>query len=241
MGKQHKTEIRTIAADELRVSPVSADGSRTLTGRAIVFNVRSQDLGGFQEVVSRGSVTQTLADKQNILLLNNHNPSQPLASTRSGSLAIVSDSKGVSFSCKLDTRISYVNDLALSVDAGVISGCSFGFRTLKDSYKNEDGTLVRTLESIQIRELSITAIPAYLQTQVDVRSCPRELRSLLRSLNDDDEDEDDCDCERNPDGTKVDPSCTCDDEDEDEDEDRTVLSESEVRCLEMRLALAHLR
>jgi uncharacterized protein len=73
---KHKHEIRTLSAKELRITPVAADRTRALTGRAIVFDVRSQDLGGFQEVVSPGAVTETLAGKQNVLLLNNHNSGQ---------------------------------------------------------------------------------------------------------------------------------------------------------------------
>jgi phage head maturation protease len=129
---------------------------------------------------------------------------------RPGTLQLTTDSRGVAFSCKLDTRSSYANDLAISVERGDTQGCSFGFRTLKDSYANENGTLIRTLEAIQIFELSVTSSPAYLQTQVDVRSCPKEFRSLLVS----DDEDDDCTCERDEDGNKLDPNCTCN-EDED--------------------------
>ena len=231
MKHKHKHEIRTLPAKELRISPVAADGTRTLSGRAIVFDVRSQDLGGFQETVSPGAVTETLASNQNVLLLNNHNSSQPLGSTRSGTLALTTDATGVGFSCKLDTRISYANDLALSVESGVTSGCSFGFTTLTDSYANDNGTLVRTLEKIELMELSVTVAPAYVQTQVDVRTCPKELRSLM----DDGTDDEDCDCERDADGNIIDPeNCDCDDEDEfDDEEDRSSWAEMTLLRLEL--------
>jgi uncharacterized protein len=232
MKHKHKHEIRTLPAKELRISPVAADGTRTLTGRAIVFSQRSQDLGGFVEQVNPGAVTETLGSNENVLLLNNHNSSQPLGSTRSGTLALTTDAKGVGFSCKLDTRISYANDLALSVESGVTSGCSFGFRTLTDSYANDNGTLVRTLEKIELFELSVTVAPAYLQTQLNVRSVPKEFRSLLDS--DEDEDED-CDCPRNEDGSLVDPDdCDCnDEEDELDEEDRSAWAEMTLLRLEL--------
>jgi HK97 family phage prohead protease len=236
MKHKHKHEIRTLPAKELRISPVAADGTRTLTGRAIVFDVRSQDLGGFQEVVSPGAVTETLGSSQNVLLLNNHNSSQPLGSTRAGNLQLTTDANGVRFSCKLDTRISYASDLAISVERGDVAGCSFGFRTLTDSYANENGTLIRTLEKIEILELSATSSPAYLQTQVDVRSCPKELRSLMDDPDDDgdDDSEDECECERDADGNKIDPDCTCDDEDEfDDEEDRSSWAEMTLLRLEL--------
>jgi uncharacterized protein len=225
---KHKHEIRTLPAKELRIAPVAADGTRTLTGRAIVFSQRSQDLGGFVEEVSPGAVTEALGSKQNVLLLNNHNSSQVLGSTRAGTLALTTDAKGVSFSCKIDTRQSFSNDLAISVDRGDTAGCSFGFRTMTDSYANENGTLVRTLEKIEILELTVTANPAYLQTQVDVRSCPKELRSLL------DSDEDVCDCPRNEDGSLVNPDdCDCNGLNELDEEDRSAWAEMTLLRLEL--------
>jgi hypothetical protein len=86
---------------------------------------------------------------------------------------------------------------------------SFGFRTLDDSYANDAGTLVRTLNQIELFELSATVNPAYLQTQLDLRSVPKEFRSLLDS----DDDEDECTCPRDEDGNLLDPdNCDCPDE-----------------------------
>lgn len=175
----NEKELRHLPALELRISKPAADGKRTLTGTAIAFGVRSVDLGGFQEIVSPAAVTDTLRSNSNIFLLNNHNTSQPIASTRAGNLKLTTDSRGVHFSADVDTRISYASDLALSVEAGVTAGCSFGFRTLKDTWKDDQGTAIRTLDQIELLELTVTSNPAYLQTQVDVRSCPQELRSLL--------------------------------------------------------------
>jgi uncharacterized protein len=230
---KHKHEIRTLPAKELRIAPVAADGTRTLTGRAICFGVRSQDLGGFQEVVSPGAVTETLGSKQNVLLLNNHNSSQVLASTRAGTLQLTTDAKGVSFSCKLDTRMSFASDLCISIERGDTAGCSFGFRTLRDSYANDNGTLVRTLEQLELLEVTVTANPAYLQTRVDVRSVPKAFRSLLDSSSSDDEDV--CDCPRNEDGSLVDPdNCDCANGNEVlDDEDRSAWAEMTLLRLEL--------
>lgn len=226
----NKREIRTIPAKELRISPLAADGTRTISGTAIVFGQRSQDLGNFVEIVAPGAVTKTLSSGQNVLLLNNHNSSQPIASTASRTLQLTTDSRGVSFTAKLDTRQSYANDLALSIESGVTSGCSFGFMTLDDSYADDAGTLVRTLNQIDLFELSVTVSPAYLQTAVDIRSrCPKELRSLL-----DNDDDDECTCEKDEDGNKIDPDCTCDD-------DNDLVSESERSRMLLKIEIAKRR
>jgi Caudovirus prohead serine protease len=77
----------------------------------------------------------------------------------------------------------------------IYRGCSFGFRTNKDSWKNENGVLIRTLEAIEVMELSLTAQPAYTQTSTFVRSCPHGLRKLLARSMDDNDDDDECDCD----------------------------------------------
>ena len=207
---KHKREIRTLPAKELRIAPVAADGTRTLSGTAIVFNVRSQDLGGFTEVVAPAAVTGTLRGSPDILLLNNHDTSQVLARTASGTLKLTTDSIGVNFTCPLDMRQSYSADLAIAVERGDVRGNSFGFRTNKDSWKNENGVLLRTLEEIQIFELSVCSQPAYTQTGVSVRSCPTELRSLLKRSLDDEDDKCNCQCPECLDGDCADcsdPDC----------------------------------
>jgi uncharacterized protein len=189
---QHKTEVRTLPATEIRIAPVAADGfSRTVTGTAIVFGVRSVNLGGFEERVNPDAVTKTLSGKPDIRLLNNHDSSQILARTTSGSLKLATDTKGVNFTAVIDIRSSYANDLAISLERGDIGNCSFGFRCNVDSWANENGVLVRTLESIDVSELSIVGNPAYLQSSSSIRSCPVELRSLLTRSTDDGCD---CDC-----------------------------------------------
>ena len=190
-----KTEVRYVPARELRVS-TAADGSKTLEGYAIVFGVRSVNLGGFVEVVQPEAVRDTLSGSPDVLMLHNHNSSQPLARTTSGTLKLSTDKVGVKFSCSLDTRQSYASDLAISVERGDTRGMSFGFRAEKDAWTNENGTLLRSLESISVSEISTTSSPAYPQTAVSVRSCPSDLRKLLtRDMDEDDDDEDECDCD----------------------------------------------
>jgi len=234
-----KHEVRTIPAKELRITPIAADGTRTITGTAIVFNQRSVDMG-FREIVSPGAVTETLSSGSNKLLLNNHNTSEVLGSTRSGNLKITTDSNGVNFSCKIDTRQTYAADLAIAVERGDIQGCSFGFRTNQDSWSDDNGTLVRTLEAIDVMELSLTACPAYEQTSTSIRSCPKELRSLLHRSNSSDED-DECTCETDEFGNKIDPDCTCDDDDEDRAMRSVLVSESERSRMLLKIEIAKRR
>jgi HK97 family phage prohead protease len=151
-------------------------------------------LGGFVEVVDPKAVSTSLRT-QDILCLNNYNSSQPLSRTSAWILKLSTDAVGVAFTCSLDTRISYASDLAVSVERGDVRGCSFEFQTNKGTWTNEQGTLLRTLNDIEVLEISVCSSPAYPQTAVSVRSIPKEFRSRLKRSMDDDEDDDECECD----------------------------------------------
>jgi HK97 family phage prohead protease len=236
MSKQ--TELRYQPKHELRVSPES-NGTRTLRGYAVVFNSKSVDLGGFKETVNQRALDNTLKNNPDVRCLNNHDPKAVLGRTTSGTLKLDLDPVGLRFAVSLDTRSSQANDLAIAVERGDISGCSFGFRCLKDSWQNEANELTRTLHDIELGEISITGSPAYEATQVSIRSVPQEFRSLLtRSSVDDDEDDCECDCDACEAGDCDD--CTNPDFDHDEERSRLV-SVSEVRRMHMRLELMRRR
>jgi hypothetical protein len=96
--------------------------------------------------------------------------------------------------------------------------------------KREKVGTVRTLLKINLFEISPCSFAAYPAANVSLRSCPRELRSQLRS-NFDDEDECVCDCAECADGN-------CDDCEFDHEDRSNLVSQSEIRRMHMRLTLA---
>jgi uncharacterized protein len=189
----------------------SADGSRTISGYAIRYNEPSSDLGGFIEIVAPGAVTDSLKTSPDVLCLRDHKQDILLGRTKAKTLELTEDSSGVRFVCKLPAT-SQAADLAASIDRGDLDGVSFGFTTVKDKWTSDaSGNVIRTLLQLQLFEVSPCSFPAYPSTSVSIRSCPAELRSLLRSRSeDDDEDECDCDCAECLDGNCEDcsnPDC----------------------------------
>jgi phage head maturation protease len=76
------------------------------------------------------------------------------------------------------------------VSRGDLPGCSFRFACESDSWqKDSSGQLVRTLQKISVDELSVVSLPCYDATTVSTRSCPSELRSLLKGNKETDVDE----------------------------------------------------
>lgn len=216
-------EIRALSTTT-EIRAVKTDGKMRLTGLAIPYDVRSSNLGGFVEVAKPGLVTRSLREQPDVLALRDHDPSKLLARTLAKTLVLTDTQAGLAFNMTLPNtetgRDTYEN-----VRLGNLSGVSWGFTTRKDSWANVDGQAVRTLEDIDLAEISPTSFPAYGKaTSVSVRSCPKELRSLLGDVEDyifgDDEDDDtddgECPCgEHDEDG-----ECKCP-KDEDSNEDDT--------------------
>jgi HK97 family phage prohead protease len=243
MAKKLK-ELRFTHAHELRVQD-GADGSKTISGTAVVYNSPSVDMGGWTEIVAPGAFTETLKNSD-VRMLRDHDTTLLLGREKSKTLTLTDTPQGLTFRCKLPNT-TQAADLAESIKRGDLDGVSFGFTVAEngDKWSNTKGQVVRTLLAVELAEISIVSFPAYPATSVSIRSCPAELRSLIeqRKTN---RDEDQCSC---PCPECVDGDCAdCSDEDCDyegcscipyqERAASTVLSTSEVNKLQMKFALA---
>jgi Escherichia/Staphylococcus phage prohead protease len=133
-----------------------------IVGYAIRFDVRSRDLGGFVEVV-RSNAVDASAD---VVALFNHDTSQVLGRTPA-TLQLTKDERGLAFT--LDPAPTQAGRDAFElVKRGDITGASFGFRTKQDAWQQDHGTMVRELLDIEIAEISLTAFPAYRETDVNI-------------------------------------------------------------------------
>lgn len=169
----NKIEIRSFASS-LRAG--SEEQSRHIEGYAIVFNSRSQLLGGyFYEEILPEACTQEFIDSQDVRILYNHNGSGiSLARSKQGkgTLTLTVDSKGVKMSFDApDTPFG--NEILDMVRRGDADAMSFAFMADHDEWQElEDGTYLRTIHNIAlITEASILDVsPAYVDTSVAVRS-----------------------------------------------------------------------
>ena len=158
-----KTEVRTNHI-EMRAT---GDG-RTFEGYASVFDQPSEPLP-FIEYVKPGAFKRSLQSRNRMMLLWNHDSSNPLASTRNGSLQLTEDNIGLKVTATLpDTTLG--RDIAELVRTGVIDSMSFGFSVKRDSWSKDGQT--RYLEDVTLFEVSLVSTPAYEGTAgtVSVRS-----------------------------------------------------------------------
>jgi HK97 family phage prohead protease len=176
-------EGRAIGGIETRANHVElrAEGDgRTFTGYAAVFGQPSLPLP-FTEIVKPGAFKRSLQSRNRMMLLWNHDTSNPLASTRNGSLSMVEDAHGLKVTATLpDTTLG--RDIAELVRTGVIDAMSFGFAVKKDSWSQDGNT--RYLEDVSLYEVSLVSTPAYEQTSgtVSVRSVSISADALADAL-----------------------------------------------------------
>ena len=240
-----KLEIRSIPSKELRVA-TAADGTRSLSGYAVVFNSSSLDLGGFNEICAPGMFTRTLRDSPDVLCLRDHNASLLMGRTKSGTLSLSEDANGLRFVCNLPDT-TQAADMIASIERGDLDACSFGFNVVSDQWKtNPDKSITRTLLDVDLAEISITSFAAYPATSVNLRSCPVDVRSLLKRTNLDgcecdcpeclDDDCENCSMDECEDPYCAENGCPAQDDDDDDDAD-----DSERNRMYMCLELARRR
>lgn len=153
------------------------NGSK-LQGHAAVFN-RHAEIGGGYETLAPTAFDEALRSDPDVVALINHNPALILDRTRTGSLHLEVDDDGLAFEATIPDT-SYGRDLREQIQAGLMTGCSFGFIPGKDEIgRAPDGRQVRTHVSVRrLVDVSVVTLPAYDGTDVRLRAVTFEVRPL---------------------------------------------------------------
>jgi HK97 family phage prohead protease len=153
---------------EIRNGEIDAN-KRTFTGYAAVFNSPSEPLP-FTEFIMPGAFKRSLKSRNEIKMFMNHNMDIVLGSTRSKTLRLSEDSKGLLAETTLpDTTAG--RDLSILMQRGDVNSMSFGFSVPARGDKWSDDGMTRELHQIRLHEVSIvTGFPAYEATTATVRS-----------------------------------------------------------------------
>jgi HK97 family phage prohead protease len=165
MEKRYFSEIRI----------VEADGKPVISGYAAVFDKLSEDMGGWREKIAKGAFTKTLASDDDIRALIDHDSSLILGRKKANTLSLREDDKGLFVEIvPPDTTVG--RDILVSIRRGDITGMSFGFNTISDSWNMENGVNIRTLTETKLFDVSPVTYPAYPDTSVAVRSMEQWLK-----------------------------------------------------------------
>ncbi|WP_413114214.1 phage major capsid protein [Lacticaseibacillus paracasei] len=157
---------------------VESNQNMAISGIATVFNQPSIK-GDFTEYIDQNALNGV--DLSNVLLLYSHDFSNILARADAGTLQTSIKPDGLHFNAQLpDTQLG--KDTYTNILNGNIKGMSFGFTIAPDGDSwsvNSQGNTIHTIHQIdQVFELSLTPIPAYTETSVQVQ---RDLAQFLSS------------------------------------------------------------
>ena len=152
---------------------VKASG-RTLSGYAATFNDPTA-IGGFTERIAPGAFARSLASGRDVLALLDHRADVLLGRTRSGSLKLSEDAKGLRFELSVPNTQAGRDVIALA-ERGDLGGMSFGFMATDEAW---DGN-TRELRAVELHEVSIVqSWPAYQSTEVNLRSKPFDMAHFI--------------------------------------------------------------
>lgn len=166
-------EMRTLTSQpcELRSSS-DPEKSPLIVGYAAVFNTRSSlIMNMFVEEIAPGAFDDVIGD--DVRALFNHDPNFVLGRTRSGTLSLSLDSRGLAYTITPpDTQM--VRDLVLApMRRGDVSGSSFKFRVAPggDEWREEGDIVVRTIRRFEaLIDVSPVTYPAYEDSHAAQRS-----------------------------------------------------------------------
>lgn len=144
------------------------NGLPRLRGHAAVFNSLSEPMYGFREKIAPGAFAESIG-KDDIRALWNHDTSHVLGRKSAGTLILTEDERGLAVDIN-PPNTTWAKDLLISIKRGDITQMSFGFRVLTDSWSKVDGDEVRTLEKVQLFEVSPVTFPAYSATDISTNS-----------------------------------------------------------------------
>lgn len=161
---KHRTLFTADA--KFAVKPATDTSPAVLTGYPIVWNVLSSDRGGYFVRLLPGSAQFT----PEVRALWNHDYADLLASTRTGTLRLKEDDIGIK--CEIDLpNTTAGRDVAELVRTGLIAGMSFGMTDFPQGEDtSENGVTILNARSYTVDEVTVTPIPAFTQTSIEVKT-----------------------------------------------------------------------
>ena len=161
---------------DLGTGTVGAGGNKAIrvTGYAATTEEGYQVGGGsgaFTETIARGAFKRTLGESPDVVLNINHaeGGQLPLARTRSGTLILAEDSRGLKVDAELDPDDPEARAVASKVRRGDVDSMSFAFRATDDDWSEDRSKRVIRSLTLHRGDVSFVSQPANESTSVSVR------------------------------------------------------------------------
>jgi HK97 family phage prohead protease len=141
-----------------------------ITGYGSVFN-KPYDVWGIREVVEPGAFTKTLRDNPDIRGMFNHSPDFLLGRTKSKTMDVEEDAKGLRYEIRADPQDPQAASVARKIARGDVDGSSMAFFVHREEWeRDKDGRPTkRILREIELIETGPVTMPASPATSAKVK------------------------------------------------------------------------
>ena len=164
-GTVKDKEVRSFLPAELRAAD---DGSVKVSGYAAVFNQETNIGDYFIEVIERGAFTEAIGRDDVVFLINHEG--LPLARTRSGTLQLSEDERGLKMDAVLDMSDPDVMSIVPKMKRGDLDKMSFAFYPEVQRWDETGDIPKRYIQKVRLADVSIVTTPAYDGTEIGLRS-----------------------------------------------------------------------
>ena len=171
-----KREARPAQSLEVREA---SDGTVTVEGYAAVFNEETVIGGQWREAIAPGAFENAIG-RDDVVFLINH-AGLPLARSRSGTLQLSEDDRGLKIRASLDTSDPDVRSIVPKMKRGDLDKMSFAFVPTRQSWDDEEKMPRRTIQEVELYDVSIVTTPAYEATEIGLRSLERHRSQKRKS------------------------------------------------------------
>jgi HK97 family phage prohead protease len=145
------------------------DGPIRVSGYAAVFGQETNIGGMFTEVIEAGAFASALERGDDVVFLVNHD-GLPLARTRSGTLRLTQDDRGLFIESELDPTDPDVRAIVPKMRRGDLDKMSFAFIPTRQEWDDSGDMPKRSIQDLQLYDVSIVTTPAYDGTEIGLRS-----------------------------------------------------------------------
>lgn len=161
-------EIRTLV-QSVEVREDDDSGVIRVSGYAAVFGEETNIAGMFTETIERGAFTSALERQDDVVFLINHD-GLPLARTRSGTLRLSQDDRGLYMETELDGSDPDVRAIVPKMKRGDLDKMSFAFIPERQEWDDRGEMPKRTIQDLRLFDVSIVTTPAYDGTEIGLRA-----------------------------------------------------------------------
>lgn len=160
------------------------DNVTHIVGYGSVFDVLSEPMWGFREIIRPGAFDEVLGD--DVRGLFNHDANFVLGRTVAATMTLTVDERGLHYDI-IAPETPTIRDLVIApMQRGDITQSSFAFRVAPGGdnwYEDDDGVIIREITKVgRLYDVSPVTYPAYQAADSSVRSLSDWKESRARTL-----------------------------------------------------------